>query len=179
VGDLEYSFHKGDTGIMGKVNEEDNDKDWKTTEQHENHRALNQPPDETSKNGTDEDPANSEGPQKLLPDEELPRPDTEAEDKNVTICAPQVLHFAADGDPLWFNGWILNNKFDKKHAKAGEFEVYMREPRDITEPEAWKLGEHNMCCLTGAHTTPFNEEELKIVKTIIEIAKDVGAYDKD
>jgi len=134
---------------------------------------------ETPKNVTDDQEPTADDSQQALraPDETLELEEIEA--TNVTICAPQVLHFARDGSPLWFNGWILNNKFDKKHAKAGEFEVFMREPKEITEPEAWKLGEHNMCCLTGVHTTVFNEEEKETLKMIVDIARDVGAYDKN
>jgi hypothetical protein len=37
---------------------------------------------------------------------------------NFTICSPQLLHFGTDGKPLWFNGWLLSNKFaDKKKRK--------------------------------------------------------------
>lgn len=32
-----------------------------------------------------------------------------------TVCAPQLLHVGVDGNPLWFNGGLLQKKFvDKK-----------------------------------------------------------------
>jgi hypothetical protein len=168
---------------MGKPNQDE--KESKEKQIQEAKARMGRRPDQVLKNGTDdEEPVPSHnGPQHpLSATEEKPELDAdlaEVEAKNVTICAPQVVHFGRDGDPLWFNGWILLNKFDKKHTKAGDFEMYMKEPREITEPEAWKLGEHNMCCLTGYNTFSFTKEEQETLRIIIEIAKDVGAYDQE
>lgn len=167
---------------MGKVNQDDKDdtetKDGDKEKGNQDAKSKERKQDEPARNATDD----QEPPQATLAtreDEESPELDPEPEAKSVTICAPQVLHLGRDGNPLWFNGWILNNKFDKKHTKAGEFDLYAEEPREITEPEAWKLGEHNMCCLTTYHTQVFSEEEKETLKMIVVIAKEVGAYDQD
>src|SRR2546423_3035583 len=52
------------------------------------------------------------------PDQEIALPG------KYTICAPQLLHLDTNGRPMWFNGWVLANKFSKdKHF--GRSEVYM------------------------------------------------------
>ena len=94
----------------------------------------------------------------------------------VTICAPQLLHMAYDGSPLWFNGWIVENKFEKDSSRLQKFERYMREPTKITHPEAWELGKNNMCCLSGLETFEFTGNETRVLNTIVRIATDVGAY---
>ncbi|KAK6425018.1 hypothetical protein LTR95_016313, partial [Oleoguttula sp. CCFEE 5521] len=33
--------------------------------------------------------------------------------KNITVCAPQLLHLDTDGRPLWFNGWISKDKNER------------------------------------------------------------------
>ena len=111
-----------------------------------------------------------EEPEPIKP-EDIPEP------SNYTICSPQLLHLDLQGKPLWFNGWLLDNKFaDKKQKKFGKFEHYLIEPRDIRDPGAWQLEESNMCCLT---TDPelkkdFSKEERDILAMMIAQAKEVG-----
>lgn len=103
--------------------------------------------------------------------EELPEP------TNYTICSPQLLHLDVEGKPLWFNGWLLDNKFaDKKQKKFGKFEHYLIEPRDIRDPGAWQLEESNMCCLTtdAPLKRNFSPEEKDILQMMINQAKEVG-----
>lgn len=58
-----------------------------------------------------------------------------------TICAPQLLHLDRSGRPLWFNGWLLPNKFDKgKNREPSRFEAFLREPREIRDPGACNCG---------------------------------------
>jgi hypothetical protein len=99
-----------------------------------------------------------------------------AHDSKVTICAPQLLHMAYNGSPLWFNGWIVENKFNKVDSRLQKFERYMREPAEITHPEAWKLGKDNICCLSGLETFEFTRNETNVLNTGFQIALDVGAY---
>jgi alpha 1,3-mannosyltransferase len=106
-------------------------------------------------------------------DENLQKPLSITEE--VQICAPQLLHMAYDGSPLWFNGWILENKFEQENAKFQNFECYMREPREITDPEAWTMGQSNKCCLSGLQTFEFTKEEKQTLKTIFQFAVDAGA----
>lgn len=110
------------------------------------------------------------------PDPNAPPP--EAKDpENYTICSPQLLHLDLDGKPLWFNGWLLDNKFaDKKQKRFGRFEHYLIEPRDVRDPGAWQLEESNMCCLTtdAALKRDFSPQEKEVLEMMIAQAKEVG-----
>lgn len=110
------------------------------------------------------------------PEEEEAEPIDE-EPSTYSICAPQLLHLDYEGKPLWFNGWLLDNKFaDKKQKKFGKFEHYLIEPRDVRDPGAWQLEESNMCCLTtdAPLKRDFSPEERSILAMMIQQAKDVG-----
>ncbi|RMZ84737.1 hypothetical protein DV737_g984, partial [Chaetothyriales sp. CBS 132003] len=90
----------------------------------------------------------------------------------------QLLHLDTDGKPLWFNGWLLDNKFaEKKQKKFGLFVHYLIEPREVRDPVAWQLEESNMCCLT---TDPdkkfdFSDAEKKLLQDMMTKAREVGA----
>ena len=122
---------------------------------------------------------NQKGGEQVLDDLEKGELDAGAAPQNFTICAPQLLHLGTDGRPLWFNGWILSNKFDdEKKKEVGTFEVYMMEPKDIGEVDAWKLIGSNICCLTADQTVAFEEREHDILETIIGISKEAHVYGK-
>ena len=111
------------------------------------------------------------------PSDAPPSPPSDAEPRNYTICSPQLLHLDLEGKPLWFNGWLLDNKFaDKKQKKFGRFQHYLIEPKDVREPGAWQLEESNMCCLTTDKELKrdFSEEEKGVLEMMISQAKEVG-----
>lgn len=97
---------------------------------------------------------------------------------NFTICAPQLLHLDTNGKPLWFNGWVLDNKFaDKSHKQFASFEDYVVEPHNWVGEDAWQLQQDNQCCLT---TYPglkfeFTKAEKGVLNMIIQRAKDIEA----
>lgn len=102
-----------------------------------------------------------------------------------TICAPQLLHLDRDGKPLWFNGWILNNKFEerKKQRKANNFQFYLREnPKPDLDTigglDQWQLQENNICCLTTNQNSQFSSEEANTLAMILDLAYKAGAYGK-
>lgn len=99
-------------------------------------------------------------------------------DVNYTICAPQLLHLGRDGRPLWFNGWILDNKFDKKHASPSKFSVFLSEEREDNSPAQWMLQKNNMCCLQSDKIHRFTVKEKQTLKMIVDTARDVGAFGK-
>lgn len=108
-------------------------------------------------------------------------PESETVPENYTICAPQLLHFDKEGHPLWFNGWILSNKYaEKSKREANTFERYMMEPDDarIGETDAWQLTGDNICCLTSDHSFSFSREDEETLKMIATLAKSAGAYGK-
>ncbi|OAX76987.1 hypothetical protein ACJ72_08719, partial [Emergomyces africanus] len=150
AGDTQYAFYDGATGIIGKV--EDGSSKSKGEETlpnidifvHQDHPDGSQAP--------------LEGDQKS---------------KNYTICAPQLLHLDTNGVPLWFNGWLLGNKYaDGDQRKPAEFEVYMEEPTSPGTVDAWKLTESNICCLTADRTFPVEGSDQATVKMLINLAKE-------
>src|SRR5438094_232159 len=73
-----------------------------------------------------------------------PPPDTN------TICGSQLLHLDVDGTPLWFNGWLLVNKFaERAKREFAPMTSFMMEPRKPLSPDFWDLTTDNMCCLTS------------------------------
>lgn len=98
---------------------------------------------------------------------------------NYTVCAPQLLHLDRDSRPLWFNGWILNNKFaDEGQQESSTFEIYMKEPKTIGRSSAWNLEDSNVCCLTSNEYYTFSDREISVLDMITSTAKEVGALDK-
>ncbi|KIW63747.1 hypothetical protein PV04_08726 [Phialophora macrospora] len=181
VGDQEYSFHQGDAGTMGVVQKPKSEPEPAEPPKPKLVKKKRPVLDEAGQPKVDEsgevileeyetveepDPATPPAPQ-----EDLPEP------SNYTICSPQLLHLDLEGKPLWFNGWLLDNKFaNKKQKKFGKFETYLIEPRDIRDPGAWQLEESNMCCLTTDANLKrdFTPEERDILSMMIGQAKEVG-----
>jgi len=167
---MEYSFHAGDAGIMGTVQTHELTEEEKAEKARKRKEEKNKP--------FDGEAPQDEGAH-IEPVVEEPEEDPlmEEEPSTYSICAPQLLHLDLEGKPLWFNGWLLDNKFaDKKQKKFGKFEHYLIEPRDIRDPGAWQLEESNMCCLTtdAPLKRDFSPEEKSILAMMIQQAKDVG-----
>ncbi|KAF4552428.1 Mannosyltransferase-like protein 2 [Elsinoe fawcettii] len=99
--------------------------------------------------------------------------------RNYTICAPQLLHLDRKGRPLWFNGWIMDNKFDADHAKLSKFEVYMSEMKQGATEADWRLEQNNMCCLESDKIHKFTKQEKLVLKNIVKMAEDSGALGKN
>lgn len=94
--------------------------------------------------------------------------------QNIILCSPQLLHLSRDGRPLWFNGWIQNNKHDAS-SDISTFEFFMSEKRKNDEWAEWAIGADNMCCLKGDDLHAMNAEELKALELIVDIAKENGS----
>ncbi|KIX04411.1 uncharacterized protein Z518_05279 [Rhinocladiella mackenziei CBS 650.93] len=173
VGDLDYAFHQGDAGTMGTVQEDKNREEGRK-EGNPNRRKKQKKIILDDNGEIIENPEGEEGWEEVEAEEEDPG---NTGPSSYTICSPQLLHLDLEGKPLWFNGWLLDNKFaDRKQKKFGKFETYLIEPRDIREPGAWQLEESNMCCLT---TDPplkrdFTPEEREILDMMIQQAREVG-----
>lgn len=105
--------------------------------------------------------------------------DTIKKPDNYTICAPQLLHLDREGRPLWFNGWLLPNKFEPgKDQVAANFEAFLPEPREVREPTPWQLMESNVCCLTANYYSEFTREERDVLEMIIDLGRRSGALNK-
>ncbi|KKZ61503.1 hypothetical protein EMCG_03904 [[Emmonsia] crescens] len=156
AGDTQYVFHDGATGIIGKV---------------EDHSSKPKDAETPPSNEITLQQGHPDGSQTSLEGGENP--------KNYTICAPQLLHLDTNGLPLWFNGWLLSNKYaDGNERKPAEFEVYMVEPTRPGNVDAWKLTESNICCLTADRTFPVDGSDQETMRMLIDLAKEVGALSK-
>jgi hypothetical protein len=146
VGDLDYAFHRGDAGTMGMI---------------ETDPALL--PDSNPSEDKLADDSESE---------ESPKTTTRGD---YTICAPQLLHLDRSGRPLWFNGWVLPNKYQGKNREPTDFQAFLREPRGRREPDAWQLHEHNVCCLTSEYMSEFSADERAVLDMIMASGRRAGA----
>ena len=168
VGDIDYAFHAGDAGIMGVADEEHNQEKPRRKKKKQETEGEEGTTDEGSsqgKEGGEEEEQEQEETQASSPD-------------HYTICSPQLLHLDTAGKPLWFNGWLLSNKFaDKKQKVFGKYDHYLIEPRDVREPGAWQLHENNECCLTtdADKKFDFSDTEKALIRDMMRMAKVVGA----
>lgn len=197
VGDLDYAFHQGDAGTMGTVQEpkltdEEKEKAAKAkAEKAAKPPKVEKPKKKKKKPVLDENGDIMEGVTVEVDDEAVeeadqaegeeieivPTRDLEPEPETYTICSPQLLHLDLSGKPLWFNGWLQDNKFaDKKQKKFGKFLHYLIEPHDIREPGQWQLEESNMCCLTtdAPLKRDFTAAEKGVLQMMINQAREVG-----
>ncbi|PYI13461.1 putative alpha-1,3-mannosyltransferase [Aspergillus violaceofuscus CBS 115571] len=102
------------------------------------------------------------------------------EDPRFRICAPQLLHLGTDGRPLWFNGWLLPNKYsDDPRQQPAAFEAFITEPSDATAVGAWKLQQNNVCCLAADQVGRFSAAEKTVLEGVVQIAKEVGAIGEE
>ena len=95
---------------------------------------------------------------------------------DVTICAPQLLHLDIDGRPLWFNGWLYQNKYAGRNRVGGRFDYFLKEPREVLEPGAWQLKQGNVCCLSNRQPFEFSQEERNTLEMLIDFARKAGSY---
>lgn len=165
VGDLEYAFHQGDAGIMGEPQDPEE-------ERKKRKEKKKQDDDDHDHDDSDHDPDHDDSQDSSDSSSDTSKPE------NYTVCAPQLLHLDNDGKPLWFNGWLLDNKFaERREKKFGNFDYYLVEPRGVREPTAWQLHENNQCCLTtdADKTFKFSDKEKALLKRMMDKAKEVGA----
>lgn len=107
---------------------------------------------------------------------ELRDSESEQRKKTFSICAPQLLHLDVAGRPLWFNGWILPNKFsDDPNLQPVDFQSFIAEPSEVGGPGPWDLKLNNVLCLSSEHVSNLTTAEKRALDTTIEIAKRVRA----
>ncbi|PHH85346.1 hypothetical protein CDD83_567 [Cordyceps sp. RAO-2017] len=158
VGDLDYVFHEGDAGALGVFQESEEGGDEKGGRR-----------EAQGGKGTAAGDAAEAG-------EGVAEKGTT--DRPWTMCAPQLLHLDLDRRPLWFNGWLLENKFaETDKRRFSKFEHFLIEPRDGRQPEAWQLKENNLCCLTAEtrFKGTFTLEEEKALNMMLELAREANA----
>ncbi|PMB68937.1 putative alpha-1,3-mannosyltransferase MNN14 [Beauveria bassiana] len=124
AGDTDYAFHRGRVGVMGIDEEEKNKK-----ASNKNEAATEELKRSANANATAEADKSAR--------------------KEITICSPQLLHLGVDGQPLWFNGGLVQNKFAP--MKEWEFETFREfivEP-EVSSTSSWTMLTGNRACLTG------------------------------
>ncbi|OQD72205.1 hypothetical protein PENPOL_c001G08590 [Penicillium polonicum] len=144
-----YAFHSGGSGVMGIVQTPDN---FNTTDQQ---------PEPAFGTGTEAVPTKKE--HKMAPGYE----------SDVTICAPQLLHLNREKRPLWFNGWLYENKYAGSKRVLGRFEAFMEEPSESLDRAPWQLEESNLCCLSNSAAKDFTRQETEWLGVLIEMARTV------
>ncbi|KAI0467556.1 glycosyltransferase family 71 protein [Xylaria cf. heliscus] len=153
AGDSYFAFHKGAVGSIGII--ESPSKESTATEA------------ELSTSDATKDP---EG--ELASELATPTPDT------YTMCSPQLLHLDVDGTPLWFNGWLLINKYvDRSKRRFAPMKSYLSEPRHkAIDDDFWKLASDNYCCLTASvdSKSDLTEHDLALLKMMRDRALEVG-----
>ncbi|OKL56138.1 hypothetical protein UA08_08745 [Talaromyces atroroseus] len=96
-------------------------------------------------------------------------------DRDVKVCSYQILHMDRDQSPLWYNGWISDQK--KSTLQMGnvwEFEHYMVEGQVTNGNNPWSWLEGFKGCLEGRELIGFTDSEKKIFQQAIDAAKDLG-----
>ncbi|KAJ3495462.1 hypothetical protein NLG97_g3382 [Lecanicillium saksenae] len=149
VGDTDYAFHRGGVAVMGNAESSPAKEEIKFPEKKNEDDVESEINMQELKRAVE---ASAEEKEK----EETEQKETKSAAKDgmtapmvYTICAPQLLHLAKDGRPLWFNGGLLDNKFaEKKDRILGNFSEYVAEPAVVT-PATWQLLGGNKACLTG------------------------------
>lgn len=90
------------------------------------------------------------------------------------LCSPQLLHLDLDGRPLWFNGWLVDDKFAAtKDQVFSKFEHYLVEPpQQGREPSGWTIESHNRCCLSTPYASQrvLTIEEKQLLRAMAEQA---------
>jgi alpha 1,3-mannosyltransferase len=93
-----------------------------------------------------------------------------------TVSSPQLLHLDLNDRPLWFNGWILDDKFeDNKHVNVSTWDVYLSEIKETREAAEWRIGGHNMATLKSNKAFEFTEKEKEVLQMIVDTARENGS----
>lgn len=113
--------------------------------------------------GTETEPVPTKKVRKMAPGHE----------SDLTICAPQLLHLDRDKRPLWFNGWLYENKYAGSKRVLGNFEMFMEEPGESLDRAPWQLEESNLCCLSNSVAKDFTKQEAEWLGVLIDMARTV------
>lgn len=96
-----------------------------------------------------------------------------------TCNSPQLLHLDLDGRPIWWNGWILDDKYeDQKSVPVSKIEVFLSEEKTTGEAPEWAIGGRNMATLKSDQAYTFTDEEMAVWDMIVEVAQQNGALGK-
>jgi alpha 1,3-mannosyltransferase len=178
AGDTDYWFNEGAVGNMGVVSEHVYYKliDGVATVIPDYHP----PGSETPKIDTEMKPKEeTETPQK----DDAQHAPTKRSDSQVhslyTVNSPQLLHLDLNGRPLWFNGWILDDKYEEnRHVNVSTWDVFTSEVKETNEAPEWRIGGHNMATLKSNFAFEFTDKEREVLAMIVDVARSNGALKK-
>jgi hypothetical protein len=97
AGDLNYNFSQGGVASLGNLSQ-----------------VLVYSGDEETKNATKKEEYPYDSSDLARESKSHPHHDrfVTVFDHDVKLCSPQMLHMGDDNAPLWFNGWILDSKYE-------------------------------------------------------------------
>ncbi|KAI4726663.1 hypothetical protein E4T49_05547 [Aureobasidium sp. EXF-10728] len=173
AGDTEYWFNEGAAGNMGVVSEHNYYKlvDGEAQILKDYQPPTSQPTYEHKKVTTENPNLDAE----TKAEHSLVTRDSEVHEL-YTVSSPQLLHLDLNNRPLWFNGWILDDKYEEnKHVNVSTWDVYLSEVKETREAAEWRIGGHNMATLKSNKAYEFTEEEKDVLKMIVETARENGA----
>jgi alpha 1,3-mannosyltransferase len=162
AGDTDYWFNEGAVGNMGVVSE------------HVHYKLI----DGKAVIVDDDQPPASEvnGDKDIDEETGLPTKRDSEIHSLYTVSSPQLLHLDLNDRPLWFNGWILDDKFeDNKHVNVSTWDVYLSEIKETREAAEWRIGGHNMATLKSNKAWEFTEKEKEVLKMIVDTARENGS----
>ncbi|CRG85976.1 hypothetical protein PISL3812_02979 [Talaromyces islandicus] len=96
-------------------------------------------------------------------------------DRDVRFCSYQMLHMDRDQSPLWYNGWISDQKksiLTKKNL--WQFEHYMVEAKETNGKNPWTWAANYKGCLNGRELVRLTHSEKEIFNRAIQAAVDFG-----
>ncbi|KEQ88213.1 hypothetical protein M438DRAFT_341854 [Aureobasidium pullulans EXF-150] len=188
AGDTDYWFNEGAVGNMGVVSEHQY---YKLIEGHAEFLPDYHPPISQSSHEHDTKPKSEHKEESKKEDSEEHKQEKEhkqemADDHEkrsssdvhslYTVSSPQLLHLDLNNRPLWFNGWILDDKYEEaKHVNVSTWDVFLSEVKETNEAPEWKIGSHNMAVLKSTHAFEFTEGEKEVLAMIVEVARENGA----
>ncbi|KAI4765463.1 hypothetical protein E4T52_01789 [Aureobasidium sp. EXF-3400] len=172
AGDTDYWFNEGAVGNMGVVSEHVY---YKLSEGRAEIIDDYQPPtsQSTPKHETTSEVEEHKEPEQGI-DAHTKR-DSEVHSL-YTVSSPQLLHLDLNDRPLWFNGWILDDKFeDNKFVNVSTWDVYLSEIKETREAAEWRIGGHNMATLKSNKAYEFTEKEKEVLQMIVDTARENGS----
>jgi alpha 1,3-mannosyltransferase len=96
-------------------------------------------------------------------------------DRDVKVCSYQMVHMDRDQSPLWYNGWISDEKKPSLLMRnVWQFEHYMVEDPVLNGNNPWSWLGGFKGCLDGRELVSFTDSEKRTFQQAIQAAIDLG-----
>ncbi|KAI5917848.1 mannosyltransferase putative-domain-containing protein [Camillea tinctor] len=179
-GDESYAFHSGETGVLGVVESNILKKDSGDSGNRGAPRY-----DDNSLTGAENQKKRGEWEKNIEEEKKETVIVIKMDSKGhalATICASQLLHLDLDGRPLWFNNWLLEDKYaDRAEQRFLVAESFLADARLLPEKgdgDFWSIATANMACLTAEEKRvgKLTEKEKRIFDMMVRRTKEVAGY---